>query len=197
MLDPYSPCPCGSGKKFKWCCQPIYVDINRALEQDANGQHEAALRILDQLTQAHEGNPEVWGQKAKLLYAHGKAEEAEAALEKAFRLNPNYPFGLLLRASLRYAEGEVPGALLLARRAVDAYDPEAHSYVAEAYSIVFSCEMRLNRPVAARAALQLIVRYAPAEEDARKHFDALFGPHGRLPTSARQGYTFLAPPASV
>ena len=26
-LDLYSPCPCGSGKKFKWCCQHIFDDI--------------------------------------------------------------------------------------------------------------------------------------------------------------------------
>src|SRR5689334_20565071 len=114
MLEAYSPCPCGSGKKFKWCCQPIYVDINRAMEQEANGQHDAALRILEDLTHRHEGNPEAWGQKAKLLYNLGKTEEAEAALQKAFSINPNYPFGLLLQASLRYGEGEIPGALLLA-----------------------------------------------------------------------------------
>jgi uncharacterized protein YecA (UPF0149 family) len=20
-IDPYAPCPCGSGKKYKWCCR--------------------------------------------------------------------------------------------------------------------------------------------------------------------------------
>ena len=106
--------------------------------------------ILDELTAQHGDNPETWGQKAKLLYAHGKVEEAEEALEKAFALNRNYPYGLLLRAAFRYQEGEVPGALLLARRAADAYDPEARDYIAEAYSIVYECEMKLNRPVAAQ-----------------------------------------------
>ena len=153
-LDPYAPCPCGSGKKFKWCCQPIYAKINRAFEQDAQGQHDAALRIMDEVTAEHSGNPEAWGQKAKLLYGHGKVEQAEEALEKAFAVNRNYPYGLLLRAAFRFQEGEVPGALLLARRAADAYDPEARDYLAEAYSLVYECEMKLNRPVAARAALQ-------------------------------------------
>jgi DNA mismatch repair protein MutL len=26
-LDQYSPCRCGSGKKIKWCCQPIHAEI--------------------------------------------------------------------------------------------------------------------------------------------------------------------------
>ena len=25
LLDPYIPCPCGSGKKFKWCCRAKVV----------------------------------------------------------------------------------------------------------------------------------------------------------------------------
>ena len=170
-IDPYSSCPCGSGKKFKWCCQPIYVNINRAFEQDAQGQHDAALRIMDEVTKEHGDNPEGWGQKAKLLYAHGKVEEAEEALEKAFALNRNYPYGLLLKAVFRYQEGEIAGALLLARRAADAYDPEARDYLAEAYSLVYECEMKLNRPVAARAALRIVLRCQPAAEEVREAFE--------------------------
>jgi tetratricopeptide (TPR) repeat protein len=194
--DPYEPCSCGSGKKFKWCCQPIFVGINRAWEQEAAGQHEAALRLMDQVVQEHGGNPEAWGQKARLLYAHGKLEEAEAALQKAFEINPNYPAGLLLQATLRFQEGEIPGALLLARKAADAYDPEARPYLAEAYYLISECEMRLNRPVAARAALRLVTRWTPGEEELHKSFDALFGPEGRLPAAARREYTLRSPAAA-
>src|SRR6185437_14668854 len=104
-----------------------------------------------------------------------------------------YPAGLLLRASFRFQEGEVPGALLLARRAAEAYDPEARSFLAEVYYLIFECEMRQNRPVAARAALHLVTHFAPAEEELRKTFDAMFGPEGRLPATARRAYTFRAP----
>jgi tetratricopeptide (TPR) repeat protein len=192
-LDSYAPCPCGSGKKFKWCCQPIYSKINRAFEQDAQGQHDAALRLMDEVTAEHSGNPEAWGQKAKLLYGHGKVELAEEALEKAFAINRNYPYGLLLRAAFRFQEGEVPGALLLARRAADAYDPEAGDYLAEAYSLVYECEMKLNRPVAARAALRIVLHLQPAAEEIRQAFDQTFGEKSRLPAAARHDYTLMRP----
>src|SRR5438552_15114753 len=110
MTDPYAYCTCGSGKKFKWCCQPISPGIEQALEQQRIGQHEAALRIIDSVTKDHATNPEAWGQKARLLYANGKAEAAEEALDKAFSLSPNYPFGLLLRAQMRHEEKEYKGA---------------------------------------------------------------------------------------
>ncbi|MGH7169458.1 MAG: tetratricopeptide repeat protein, partial [Gemmataceae bacterium] len=192
-LDSYDPCTCGSGKKFKWCCQAIFAGINRAWDQDAAGQHEVALRMMDDVVREHEGNPEAWGQKARLLASQGKIEDAEKTLQKAFDLNPNYPAGLLLRASIRFQEGEIPGALLLARRAAEAYDPKAGIYLSEVYFIIFECEMRMNRPLAARVALRLVTRFAPAEEEVRKSFDGLFGPEGRLPVAARREYSFRSP----
>jgi tetratricopeptide (TPR) repeat protein len=195
--DPYAPCPCGSGKKFKWCCQPIYAGINHALEQDANGQHEAALRTIDEVAREHGGNPEVWGQKARLLFANEKPEEADAVLQKAFDLNPNYPFGLWLRAVLRYQEGEAQGALLLARRAADAYDPQARDYLAQIYKLIFEVEMAFNRPVAARAALRQVLHLHPVDEEARRAFEQLSGPESRLPACARRDYAFRKPAAGA
>ena len=51
-IDPYASCPCGSGKKFKWCCQDIHADIDRAFQQHNDGQHEAALRTMQQIFHA-------------------------------------------------------------------------------------------------------------------------------------------------
>jgi hypothetical protein len=90
-LDQYAPCPCGSGKKFKWCCLPIHVEIDKAYRQDADGQHEAALRTMDEVVAAHPTNPEALGRKAQLLYQNEKVDDAEKVLDQAFAINPNYP----------------------------------------------------------------------------------------------------------
>lgn len=192
-LDPYASCPCGSGKKFKWCCQPIYSSIQRAWELENNEQHEAAAQAMEQMAQAHPGNPEVWGQKALLHSTQGKVEEAEAALEKAFAINPNYPFGLSLRARIRYAEGEFLGALLLARKAAEGYDPDAREALGEVQALIFDCEMRCNRPVAARAALTRAVHLLPGEESLRQTLEGSFGPRGRFPEAARKVYEYKKP----
>jgi tetratricopeptide (TPR) repeat protein len=197
MLDSYSPCPCGSGKKFKWCCQPIYDRINHAWEQEANGQHDAALASMQQITKEHESNPEVWGQYARLLRMHNRVDEAEQALEKAFAINPNYPYGLLLRAVFRSEEGEATGALILARRAVEAYDPNAHAFLADAYYLISQCEQQLQHPLAARAALKLAAHHAPEVEEFRTALDTLYGPEGRLPECVRKEYTFRPSSAEV
>jgi len=196
-LDPYASCPCGSGKKFKWCCQPIHVQIDRAFQQDAQGQHEVALRLMDEVIAEYPANPEAWGRKAQLLYQTGQVEDAETALQKAFEISPKYAFGHLLRGMFRYQEGEIPGALLLFRKAADYYDPEAHELVAQVYGFIADCEMRLNRPVAARAALRIVLRNQPTDVETREQVEAIFGDKGRLPAAARKDYAVRSPAPSL
>lgn len=191
-LDAYSPCPCGSGKKFKWCCQPIHADLEHVLRQDAGGQHEAALRAMDELVVKHSSNPEVYGRKAQLLYQNNRLEEAEKALDQAFAINPNYPFGFLLRGLFRQEEGEFAGALLLFRMAAEHYDPAAKDILAQVYSLIAECELKMNRPVAARAALKIALRCRPSEE-LSQGYDNLFGDNSGYPRVARKDYPFLSP----
>src|SRR5579862_1396843 len=164
-FDPYQPCPCGSGKKFKWCCQPVYVQIDKAFQQDEQGQHDTALRMMEEVCAEHPGNPEVWGRKAQLLYQMDRPDDAENALQKAFDINPHYPFGFYLRGRFRHFEGEIPGELLLFRKAAEAYDPAAQGIVAQIYSLITECELKLNRPVAARAALEMAAKREPTNPD--------------------------------
>src|SRR3954469_2509468 len=129
-IDPYASCPCGSGKKFKWCCQDIHAEIDAAFAQHNSGQHEAALRTMEEVVRQHPDNPEAWGRRGQLLSLNGQVEEAEQSLEKAFALNPNYAFGHMLRGMFRQQEGELIGALMLFRRAAEAYAPDANEPLA-------------------------------------------------------------------
>jgi tetratricopeptide (TPR) repeat protein len=196
-LDSYARCPCGSGKRFKWCCQPIHVDIDRAYRQDAEGQHEAALAIVAEVVAAHPANPEAWGRQAHLLYQNGQVEEAEKALDKAFECNPDYPFGLFLRGLFRYHEGEIAGAALLLRKAAEAYDPEAREALGQVYGTIADCELKLNRPVAARAAMRIALRANPADDNLRQGFDRVFGEKSAFPPAARRDYAFRGPAPSL
>jgi tetratricopeptide (TPR) repeat protein len=196
-LDLYASCPCGSGKKFKWCCQPIHEDIDRAYRQDAEGQHEAALKIIADLVAEHPSNPEAWGRQAHLLYQNGQVEEAEKSLDKAFECNPNYPFGLFLRGLFRYHEGEIGGAALLFRKSAEAYDPQAKEALGQVYGMIADCELKLNRPVAARAAMRIAMRTYPADDNLRQGFEQVFGEGSAFPASARRDYVFRSPAPSV
>jgi tetratricopeptide (TPR) repeat protein len=195
-LDPYSPCPCGSGKKFKWCCQPIHVQIDKAFQQDAEGQHETALRLMEEVIAQHAANPEAWGRRAQLLYQNDRVDEAEQSLQKALEINPHYPFGHLLRGLFRKYEGEIAGALLLFRKAARLYDPDAKDVLAQVYSLIGECELHLHRPLAVRAAFQISNRLYPNQE-LNKALAKSFGEDSNLPASARRDWPLLSLPASA
>jgi tetratricopeptide (TPR) repeat protein len=188
--NPYDNCPCGSGKKFKWCCSPYWAKIEQGLDLYQQGQLESALRVMEQLVKEHPQHPQTWGYYAHVLFREGKMEEAEEKLQKAFDLNPNFPMGHLLRGLFRQSEGEVIGALLLYRKAAEAYPPEAHDQLAQVYEMIARNELILNRLVACRAALERACHFAPYDQEMRAQFEAMFGPDSRTPECVRKKYAF-------
>lgn len=188
--NPYDNCPCGSGKKFKWCCSAYWEKIERGLDLYQQGQLENALRVMEALVKEHPQHPQTWGYFAHILFREGKMEEAEQKLQKAFELNPNFAMGHLLRGLFRQSEGEVLGALLLYRKAAEAYPAEAHDQLAQVYEMVARNELILNRLVACRAALARACHFAPYDQELKAQFEALFGDESRTPGCARKGYKF-------
>lgn len=189
-LDPYVSCPCGSGKKFKWCCVSYYPQVEKAFALEQQGQHEAALAAIKELTATHGDKPPVWGYYAQFLYNAGQREQAEEAVSQALKLNPNFGMAHFLRGQFRENEGEMIGALLLYRKAAEGYDPEAHDALTNVYLKIYQFETLLNRPVAARAALERAMHFQPGDPDIRSQFDSEFGEDGQLPEAARKKYTF-------
>jgi tetratricopeptide (TPR) repeat protein len=146
---------------------------------------------MDEVIAKNPTNPEAWGRKAQLLYQQKRFDESEAALQKAFEQNPRYGFGHYLQGMFRHIEGEIAGALILFRRAADCYSVESTAILADIYRHIFECEFKLGRPVAARAAMELAVRFEPTNENVREAFKQLFGDQSTLPPVARQAYVFL------
>jgi hypothetical protein len=96
----------------------------------------------------------------------------------------------------RQQEGELAGALLLFRKAAELYDTDAKDILAEVYSLIADTELKLNRPVAARTALQMSLHLRPNEE-LSQGMEEIFGSKGHLPASARREYTFANPPMGI
>lgn len=195
-MDPYSPCFCGSGKKFKWCCQDIYVEVNQAFEKEKQKQHQVARQMMEKVVSKNPGNPQAWCFQAQMLLTQGEKDEAEKALDKALELSAEHPFALLLQATVRLEEGEHAGALILARRAANSYDPNAKDALGEVYDIIYGCEMQRNNPVAAYAALRILIRCDPGNSELRQALQMNFK-EGRFPAAVSKDYAFQSPEGDV
>ncbi len=96
--DPYEPCPCDSGKKFKFCCYKVRADIERVQRMMAADQVRLAEQVLDKLVVEHPDNLWVRVTRATLAFSESRYDEAVAECDKALSREPDHPSALLIRA---------------------------------------------------------------------------------------------------
>ena len=113
-IDVYQPCPCGSGKKIKFCCQPIIPDMQKIARMIESHQFVPAMQALDNLKKKPGlGN---WSlasidlQQARLLMMTYKLDEALAAAENACNLAPEFPGAVGTKAFLVLMKDGYPAA---------------------------------------------------------------------------------------
>ncbi len=110
-VEPYAPCPCGSGEKFKWCCQKVESFADRAQRLFDTGQVDAAIKVLDEGLRKEPGNPWLLTRKAIMQIRQGEPEPAKVTLRQVLAGNPKH-FGalVLLTRCVLETEGPVNGA---------------------------------------------------------------------------------------
>jgi Flp pilus assembly protein TadD len=98
-IDVYELCPCGSGKKLKFCCGPIIDEMNKISRLQANEQPRQALSAIEKLEKTNPDNPWVGTVHAEILLALGQIDDAQARLEQLLKNHPDHP-AVVSRAAL-------------------------------------------------------------------------------------------------
>ncbi|HEV3120364.1 MAG TPA: tetratricopeptide repeat protein [Isosphaeraceae bacterium] len=123
-LDPYALCPCGSGEKFKWCCQKVEALAERAQRLAENAQGEMAIQALEEGLRQHPDNPLLSLLKAKLLVGKERVEEALPIVQRLVARSPgNTAAQSLLIRILADSEGPEQ-AVIQFQKALGACPPE-------------------------------------------------------------------------
>jgi tetratricopeptide (TPR) repeat protein len=97
--DAYSPCPCGSGKKLKFCCGEFLPELQRA-ERLVDNQPDAAETILRGLLDKYPDKDAIISLLADLLQRAGRLSEVRELLIAHLRRQPDHPQALLGLAEL-------------------------------------------------------------------------------------------------
>ncbi len=92
-LEPYDPCPCGNGKKFKFCCQPIIEELAAVERLIDEKQPRQALLAAEKLEPQHSTNPLLLRNKIMALLMLERNEEAHVLIHKCQAANPEDPYG--------------------------------------------------------------------------------------------------------
>jgi protein arginine N-methyltransferase 7 len=146
------PCPCGSGKKYKNCCQPrdeaqatarsprpsIPDGIRTAMEHHQAGRLSQAELVYRQMLQAAPNVAELHSNLGNVLEEQGKLDEAVKCYRKALSIKPDIAelhsnLGLTLKA-----QGKLDAAVECQRKAI-ALKPD---YAAAHYNLGLTLEVQ-------------------------------------------------------
>ncbi len=198
-IDPYAPCPCGSGQKFKWCCQKMEAYADRAQRLLQSGQTQAAIDALDEGLIKEPANAWLLIRKSLVLVREGRPEEAQATLRQLLQRQPQHVAGnaLLVRCVLE-SEGPLAGIAEL-QRALTTVGQADRPGLAGMIGITGSLLARLGHYPAALAHLSLARRLTsePGQVDRLSSAeDSILGNPGVLPW-LKTAYRLSPPPAGL
>ena len=167
-LDQYQMCPCGSGKKIKFCCsRDIVNDLDRLDQMIQGEQRLAAIEKIESLLAKHPDRPSLLMVRAEVelgLKEYAKARETSNHLLK---VSPENPSALALPAILDIVEGR--GVLQAVEDLQNAFAVVESVVTARMYEAVMLVAMSLLKsglPVAAKGHLQLALALSDAKDDA-------------------------------
>ena len=95
-LDVYAVCPCGSGKKLKFCCHGLEGSIEQVVRHQSAKQYKQALQLLDALDKRHPQSAWVKNLQAFTLMMDKRGPEAIGPLTKVLQVQPDNLYSIAL-----------------------------------------------------------------------------------------------------
>ncbi len=118
-IDQYSICPCGNGKKIKFCkCHDHLAEIAKIDRMIQGDQGVAALDHMNQLLKTLPSEPWLLAMKCELLLKLHETESLEETSAKFIRLQPDNALAKMYRSLVAIMRGNVEEASSLLVQAI-------------------------------------------------------------------------------
>jgi tetratricopeptide (TPR) repeat protein len=196
-IDLYALCPCGSGKKIKFCCRDLAAEIEKIERMIDAGQRQACLEHIELLEKKHPNRAYLLARKAELQRELGRGAEADGTLQTLLEQEQENPMALAEAAlhALAKEEGpEVPLAIDQLQRALEVSprDPWPDKVKEALAAVADECFAAGYLP-ACLAHTVLFLEAEPESEGAMRAL-AQFGESAQVPLLLKELRSFLACP---
>ncbi len=138
-VDPYSLCPCGSGKKLKFCCTDLVGEIEKIYRLIEGDQSRAALQQVEQSLKRHPNRASLLDIKAMLEMSLDQFEAGAATVEQFLKADPKNPTAHAHRAMIATETATAREAAAALQHALDLVEENLPKRVLEAIGAVAKC----------------------------------------------------------
>ncbi len=159
-VDVYSSCPCGSGKKLKFCCHDIVGEMEKIQKLRDSDQSRTALQQLEKLAETHFDNAWIATTRALILLDDGRHAEAKQVLQPAMQAHPQNDLVLALYALTSLATDGYESSRPVVHRAFQKCAASFPDLVGGIAISVSQYMLATRRYMAARQHLALAMRFA-------------------------------------
>ena len=163
--DLYRPCPCGSGKKLKFCCRDIVHELERLERMISGDQHNAALEKIAKLLEQYPHRPALLAQRVRAYLRAGDLESSKSAMQELLERDPDNAVGNAINAMILAREGKLEGAVRALHRCFAVVET---SITQEIYDAMFAVALLMYRSkhlFAAHAYLSAIVSISQMKDE--------------------------------
>ena len=161
--DIYSPCPCGSGKKLKFCCHAIVDDMDRIIRLIDGNQLRVALQQLDVLVKKAPKNAWVGTTRGMLLLDLNEDAAARDVLKSVLEEHPDNELAIVLYAGAMIRAEGFDNAKRAVHRAFQRGAKKLPALVSDLASALATIHVSRDNLMAVREHIALALRLAPEE----------------------------------
>lgn len=196
-VDPYALCPCGSGKKLKFCCSDLVGEIEKIHRMIEGEQPRAALRHVEQTLTSHPGRASLLDLKASLELSLEETEAAKRTIADFVKLHPDSPTAHACEALLLSEVGDARDAVKSLQRALSYVERDMPLRVYEAMGAVGGALLEAGHVLAAQTHLWLHAALAPKEDTRSREVLAALHHYSGLPLLLRDQISLCPAPSDA
>ena len=193
-IDPYSPCPGGTGKKIKFCCSDLVSELEKIQRMLEGDQRAACLEHIEGIEGKYPERACLLSIKSMLQAQLGQEEKADATLATFIEKYPGNPVALAEQATMKAASDGGGAAIGLLQEALEKCDNQIPAQVYDAIGMLAQALVADNQLFSARAHLVLQLGMSGMQD--KQALELLLRINGStsVPLLVKQDFALAPPP---
>lgn len=193
-IDPYTPCPGGTGKKIKFCCSDLLGELDKIQHMLEGDQRAACLEHIEALEGKHPQRACLMSIKAMLQAQLGHEEAADKTLADFMAKYPDNPVALAEKATLVASKQGGAPAIGVLQDALEKCAEQIPPQVYDAIGVVAQMLIADHQLLPARAHLVLQLSIGGTQDERPLQLMMRLNSSPTIPLVAKQDLPLLPAP---